>query len=364
MLDGVVRERDPSLSWAAARALVETGKVFRNGTPCLQTQKHLRAGDTLELRPNAPRPATGRERANQVSFIHVDRQFVVVRKPSGISTVPYDPGERGTLDELVRMQLDRQARARGGPAQGWIGVVHRIDKGTSGLLVFARTLTAKRHLANQFRAHTVQRRYLALAHGRVRTQTIQSRIVADRGDGLRGSTHLPSAGQEAVTHVELLEPLGAACLVGCRLETGRTHQIRIHLSEAGNPLLGEEVYIRNYRGERLRAPRLMLHAEELGFEHPTTGEPMLFRDEWPDDFDEIIERMRAATDSAPAGPPASERQGPPVGERRGPSAGEQRGPSEGERRGPSANKRSAGPVAGERGRGPGAARGPGRRPQR
>ncbi len=293
MLDGALRERNPALSWAEARALVETGKVFCNGAPCLVPRKHLRAGDAIEVRPNAPRPGA-RGRLEPAHLIYVDRQVAVVRKPAGVSTVPFDPGERGTLDELVRVQLDRQARARGGPAQGWIGVVHRLDKGTTGVLVFARTLAAKRHLSNQFRAHTVERRYIALAHGTVQSRTIRTRLVADRGDGLRGSTRLPSAGVEAVTHVEALEHFGGASLVGCRLETGRTHQIRIHLAEAGHPLLGEDVYVRSHHGARLPAPRPMLHAEELGFVHPATGEPMLFRDEWPDDFAEAIERLRAA----------------------------------------------------------------------
>jgi 23S rRNA pseudouridine1911/1915/1917 synthase len=294
MLDGLLRERDPSLSWADARALVTTGKVFCDGAPALEPARRVRAGVTIEVRPNAPRPAA-RGRLDPAALAFVDRQVAVVRKPAGVSTVPFDPGEEGTLDQLVRALLDRQARARGGPAQGWIGVVHRLDKGTTGLLVFARTLAAKKHLANQFRFHSVERRYVALAHGRVSGRTIRSRLVADRGDGLRGSTRSPSLGQEAVTHVEPLEHFAGATLVACRLETGRTHQIRIHLAEAGHPLLGEDVYVRRYRGERIDAPRPMLHAEELGFEHPSTGAPMHFRDDWPDDFVDLVERLRAAT---------------------------------------------------------------------
>jgi 23S rRNA pseudouridine1911/1915/1917 synthase len=293
MLDGLLRERDPSLSWAAARALVETGKVFYNGRPCLDPQGRVREGDTIEVRPNAPRPSA-HGRLEPADFVYVDRQVAVVRKPAGMNTVPYEPGERGTLDEAVRVALDQRARGRGGPAQGWIGVVHRLDRNTTGLLVFARTLAAKRHLGNQFRLHTVERRYVAIVHGRAESQTIRSRLVADRGDGLRGSTRLPKAGQEAITHVEALEHFGDASLVACRLETGRTHQIRIHLSEAGHPLAGEDVYVRNYRGERVAAPRPMLHAEELGFTHPETGEAMFFDDPWPDDFAEVVERLRAS----------------------------------------------------------------------
>src|SRR5262245_39473022 len=101
MLDGALRERDPSLSWADARTLVETGKVFRNGAPCLIPRQHLRAGDSIEVRPNAPRPRE-RGRLGFDDFVYVDRHVAVVRKPAGVSTVPFEPGERGTLDEMVR----------------------------------------------------------------------------------------------------------------------------------------------------------------------------------------------------------------------------------------------------------------------
>jgi 23S rRNA pseudouridine1911/1915/1917 synthase len=164
------------------------------------------------------------------------------------------------------------------------------------LLVFARTLAAKRHLANQMRFHTVQRRYLAIAHGSVTRQTFRSRLVADRGDGLRGSTRLPNVGVQAVTHVEPVQQLVGATLVSCRLETGRTHQIRIHLSEAGHPLVGERVYVRGFDGPVIAAPRLMLHAAVLGFIHPATGRPVCFNDPLPADMLDLIERLRPTSE--------------------------------------------------------------------
>jgi 23S rRNA pseudouridine1911/1915/1917 synthase len=117
--------------------------------------------------------------------------------------------------------------------------------------------------------------------------------VEDRGDGLRGSA--PEglrAGQLAVTHVERIERLQGATLIGCRLETGRTHQIRIHLAERGHPLLGETVYVRDFKGTPIPAPRLMLHAAELGFEHPADGREMLFEAPPPADFEETLARLR------------------------------------------------------------------------
>jgi 23S rRNA pseudouridine1911/1915/1917 synthase len=169
-------------------------------------------------------------------------------------------------------------------------VVHRLDKETSGVMVFTRTLEAKKHLSQQFREHTVERRYLALVHGRLeRALVLESYLIEDRGDGLRGSARgTTKGGQRALTRVTPKRQLAGATLVECRLETGRTHQIRIHLSEAGHPLVGERVYIRNYAGARIDAPRMMLHAAALGFVHPVDEEPMGFDAPPPADFERLL----------------------------------------------------------------------------
>ncbi|HEY1957867.1 MAG TPA: RluA family pseudouridine synthase [Polyangiaceae bacterium] len=268
------------LSWGKARALVEHGKVFVDGERVLDSAAAVRAGQSIEIRESAPRP-----RADVPSdlIVHADAHVVVVRKPSGVSTVPYEDGEKGTLDEMVRRVLKSHS----------LGVVHRIDKETSGLVVFTRTWLAKQSLSAQFRAHTVERRYLAIAHGVVPRRTITSSLVADRGDGLRGSTRMANLGQRAVTHVEPLEVGRAATLVACRLETGRTHQIRIHLAEMGHPLVGERVYIRDYAGPKIQAPRLMLHATLLGFVHPKTERPVRWEEPPPADFKETWREQSA-----------------------------------------------------------------------
>ena len=291
-LDGLVR-RLFAVSWGRARQLVETGKVFVDGAPITWGEAPVRAGSTVSLRLAAKRPSKGGLPREAVVFF--DAHVVVVAKPAGISTVPFDENERGTLDELVRALLEKPPFARPGQrGRANLGVVHRIDKETTGLLVFTRTWLAKQSLTAQFRSHTVHRRYLALVHGQPQGGTLRSHLVADRGDGLRGSAERRpqgrhNDGQLAVTHVEVLERYPAASLVACRLETGRTHQIRVHLSEAGHSLLGERVYNRGFRGEELSAPRLMLHAAELGFVHPATERPMRFDLPLPDD----MERVRA-----------------------------------------------------------------------
>jgi 23S rRNA pseudouridine1911/1915/1917 synthase len=284
----VLRALNEGMSWGAARRLIVSGKVSVDGRRELDPTAMVAAGATVGVSMSAPKP---REKSPLASddIVYLDGQVVVVKKPAGISTVPYDEHEKGTLSELVHAMLKR----RGGPVAE-LGIVHRIDKETSGLVLFARTLAAKRALKQQFRFHSVERRYVALAHGAVRAATHRSRLVQDRGDGRRGSTDNPVLGRDAVTHVRPLEALAGATLVECRLETGRTHQIRIHLAEAGHPLVGERVYGRNYRGPPIEAPRLMLHAFELGFEHPSNGKPMLFEEPMPQDMERVVQGLRRA----------------------------------------------------------------------
>jgi 23S rRNA pseudouridine1911/1915/1917 synthase len=163
-------------------------------------------------------------------------------------------------------------------------------------MLFARTREAEKRLVGMFRHHTVQREYVAVCHGAIQPQSIRSMLVRDRGDGLRGS--LPShptpeqlrSSQKAVTHVVACKPIGDErySLVRCRLETGRTHQIRIHLSEAGHRLCGEPTYNLDASGQPMcdesRAPRQALHSDRLSFAHPFTGQPMQFRAAWPENM--------------------------------------------------------------------------------
>ncbi len=284
-LDRWLREEMPGASWNEVRRLIRTGKIFIDGQPVLEPNTLISAGAEVELRKSAPR-ATRTPALPRSAILHLDAQLVVVAKPAGISTVPYDENERGTLDQLVMETISERGR------RAPLGIVHRIDKETSGVVLFARTVAAKQTLKNQFRFHTVTRRYVAIAHGTVESRTIQSRLVQDRGDGRRGSTDNAELGREAVTHVKRLEKLKGATLIECRLETGRTHQIRIHLAEHGHPLVGERVYSKGYRGQLLEAPRLMLHARDLGFEHPLTGEHLDFTQPPPPDFAAVLAALR------------------------------------------------------------------------
>jgi 23S rRNA pseudouridine1911/1915/1917 synthase len=276
------------VAWAKARDLVTTGKIEISGAVVTDTTHRVKRGDSVVFSPNAPR--TSRGTLDPAAIVYVDPHLVVVRKPPNVSTVPFEKDERGTLDKMVAALLHRKSHGGGPP--GTLGVVQRLDKATSGLIVFARNWAAKKGLASQLRWHTVLRRYLAIAHGTVKKGTIKSHLVENRGDSVRGSSRLRDAGRLAITHVEPIEALRGATLIACRLETGRTHQIRIHLAESGHPLVGERVYIRDYADELIDAPRIMLHAAGLGFTHPVTGERLDFEEPPPPDFQTVLSRLR------------------------------------------------------------------------
>lgn len=296
----IVREAGDSLSWNKARDLCRSGRVRVNGEVVLDPTVRLRAGDQVSFDPTAP--CLRRGTLPPEAIVYVDADVVVVNKPAGVMSVPFTPGDKDTLIDLTRAALRRSQRG----FDPELGIVHRIDVDTTGLLVFTRNLAAKRHLASQFRAHTAHRRYLALTHGLVIGRTFDSLLLRDRGDGLRGSYgHFraprgkpPEDAQHAVTHVRLLERLhdphtgASASLVECMLETGRQHQIRIHLSEAGHPLIGERVYIRDFSGPRIEAARPMLHARELGFVHPRTGRTLKLEIDPPADFQKLLSQLR------------------------------------------------------------------------
>jgi 23S rRNA pseudouridine1911/1915/1917 synthase len=282
------------VAWSVAKRQIATGKVFVDGACATAVDLRLADGQQVELRAGAPRP---HDPMREGVLIHDDAHVVVIDKPSGISSVPYEDRETGTAMDLVRGAWRRQGK----PAtQVALHVVHRIDRATSGLLMFAKTKSAELGLAAQLRAHTVTRSYLCVAHGSVAPARgelrgelrIESYLVRDRGDGLRGSTARRDQGKRAVTHVEVVQPLRGATLCRVRLETGKTHQIRIHLAEAGHPLVGEPVYIRDHRGPVIASPRLLLHAATLGFDHPVTGARIELSSPLPPDFTAVVDALR------------------------------------------------------------------------
>jgi 23S rRNA pseudouridine1911/1915/1917 synthase len=291
-------------SWADVRKLIEGRRVKVGDAVCTDSARRLGEGELVTLlgQPvHQPRAAT----PDGLVIRHLDDHVVVVEKPAGINTVRH-PSELEwseqrrelvpTLQDVtqwaIAKRLNRPARTL--PP---LRIVHRLDKETSGLLCFARSPLAERGLGMQFRKHTVVRRYLTVVPGHPSPQTIRSFLVRDRGDGRRGSTKLANTGKEAVTHVTVDERLKGFTLLSCRLETGRTHQIRIHLSETGHPVCGDKVYCRKPTGEDVPdasgAPRLALHATELGFDHPASRQHLHWEMPPPADLARLVERLRS-----------------------------------------------------------------------
>jgi 23S rRNA pseudouridine1911/1915/1917 synthase len=260
-LDRLLAARVPGLSRRQARVLLDIGGVFVDGARVKVASRTLRAGQRVEAHvggalaratKHVGRAARASDEASLPAYVvvHEDDQVIVVDKPSGLLVAPTPESDRQNLAALLGVR-----------------VVHRIDLATSGLLVFARTEAANRALSAAFRVHDVERAYVA--------------VVAGAVAGDVGTIDRPVGGKRAVTHVSIEERLTGATRLRCRLETGRTHQIRIHLSELGHPVLGDPKY---GAGEAPRPPRLALHAAELGFEHPGSGQRVRFTSELPDDL--------------------------------------------------------------------------------
>ncbi len=293
----------PQLSWSQAKNLVTRRRVQINGNLCLDETRRVQLGDVVRIsRESLPAPISPRD----IRIVYRDEQLVVVDKPAGVTTLRHRAEQewtdrrkqrQATLDEMVDTLLGIQPPPKqrsSKKSSGQVRAVHRLDRDTSGLLVFARTPAAEVELIRQFKKHTVERAYLALAHGVVTEQTIETRLVRNRGDGLRGSTSDPHAAgaERAVTHVRPLESLPGYTVVECRLETGRTHQIRIHLSERGHMLCGEKTYCT--QDDTSGAQRQMLHAAVLGFIHPTTNEELQFISPLPKDMAKVLEQLRSS----------------------------------------------------------------------
>jgi 23S rRNA pseudouridine1911/1915/1917 synthase len=299
----VLRSRLGGPSWTEVRKLIAARRVKVGDAICSDDARRLKENEVVVLLEH-PKPLPKVAHPERLVLRHLDEHVVVVEKPAGVNTVRH-PAELEwseqrrqldpTLEDLTQWAIAHRL-GRQPKDLVRLRIVHRLDKETSGLVVFGRSGLAEKELGLQFRKHTVVRRYLAVVGGTLQPQTITSRLVPDRGDGRRGSTTLPGVGKEAITHVSIEEPLRGHTMLSCRLETGRTHQIRIHLSESGHPVCGDKVYVRKPNGEmfddKSGAPRLALHATELGFEHPATNEHLHWSMPLPPDLAKFVDGLR------------------------------------------------------------------------
>ena len=299
----LVKEYSPEpLSWKKARQIIHSGKAFLDGARLVDPAKRYQGGKQLEVSMSAPKRAKSGDLDSE-RIIYVDRHIVVVNKPSGIPTVPFHDEEVDTLYLLLKGTLQR---IRKGKVQDPLFIVHRLDKLTSGLVIFARSKKAMLTLQKQFADHSIVREYYAVVSGVPTETTIVSWLVEDRGDNYRGSLPeeeaLQHGGRKAITHLKVLEKYKEASLISCTLETGRTHQIRIQLSEAGHPLVGDSVYLKacSQKGrEFLNIPsfsRVALHAKKLTFIHPITSKKISLSTELPKSMKKLIKELKMDLD--------------------------------------------------------------------
>ncbi|MFO1209264.1 MAG: RluA family pseudouridine synthase [Amaricoccus sp.] len=308
-----------ALSRSRLQALIGEGRVAAaDGTPLSDARLRLMPGTEVILTLPDPTPVATAPEAIPLAIVFEDPHLIVIDKPAGLVVHPAPGARDGTLVNALLHHCGGSLSGIGGKLRP--GIVHRIDKDTSGLLVVAKSDAAHHGLAAQFKAHELERRYLAIAHGAPDPADprlahlagtswepggvlrIEGNIGRHPGDRKRMAV-LTSDGKPAVTRARVLErfpPDGPrASLIECRLETGRTHQIRVHLTFAGHPLVGDTVYGRRPGAGPLASfPRQALHAASLGFVHPVTAEPLRFESPLPADMAGLLESLRACNGEA------------------------------------------------------------------
>ncbi|TNF32146.1 MAG: RluA family pseudouridine synthase [Deltaproteobacteria bacterium] len=303
-LDAVVAERWPELSRSQVRRAHDEGRLTLNGRPPKKAGVPVRAGDVVCVDVHdAPTGEAPQAEAIPLRVVYEDEHLVVVDKPAGLVVHPAPGHAGGTLVNALVHHLDELAESEDAPDRP--GIVHRIDKDTSGLLVVAKSLAAMTGLQAQFAAHTAHRRYRAVVLGprladEGTFETLFDRHPRDR----KRFTGRVSRGRRACTHWRVLARGEALALVELALETGRTHQIRVHMSEHGHPVVADPIYGRPVPkggvgraaielAAARRMPRLALHAAELGFVHPATGEALRFTAPDPEDLARLIATIDA-----------------------------------------------------------------------
>ena len=296
-LDRALATLLPTLSRERLKALISAGAVTLGGRIVRDPATKLGGACEAQVAVPDPRPAGNLAQDIPLTVVHEDDHLIVIDKPAGLVVHPACGNLDGTLVNALLHHCRGTLSGIGGVERP--GIVHRIDKDTSGLMVAAKTDRAHAGLAQQFARHSIDRRYLAIVSGRPQPASgrVEGNVGRSSTDRKKMTVVGPGKGKHAITHYATLSPLDDAALVECRLETGRTHQVRVHMASIGHPLLGDAFYGRATRAHRdllaaLSFRRQALHAARLGFDHPVTSLPMAFESSMPADMQALFSHVR------------------------------------------------------------------------
>ena len=295
-LDRALADAIPTLSRERLKSLIRSGAVDASGTLVRNPAVKVRGDESFRVAVPDPEPAHNEPQDIPLRVVFEDEHLLVVDKPAGLVVHPAAGNRDGTLVNALLHHCGGSLSGIGGVARP--GIVHRIDKDTSGLLVVAKTDVAHVGLAKQFAAHSIERRYLAIVSGvpQVAAGTVDAALARSSANRKKIAIVEPGRGKHAITHWRRLTVLRDAALVECRLETGRTHQVRVHMASLGHPLLGDPAYGRAGKVHRklldeLNFHRQALHATELGFIHPVTKHRLSFASAMPADMQELFDAL-------------------------------------------------------------------------
>lgn len=297
-LDRALATLLPDVSRERLKALILEGQVTQNGRTAIASPSHkVSEGERYDIIVPPPVEAQALPQDIPLNIAYEDEYLIVIDKPAGLVVHPAAGNADGTLVNALLHHCRGQLSGIGGVARP--GIVHRIDKDTSGLLVVAKTDKAHEGLAAQFSAHSIDRRYAAIVSGRPTpsTGTVNAWLGRSPSDRKKMAIQHEGRGKHAITHYEVREMLNEAALIECRLETGRTHQVRVHMAHIGHALVGDPTYGRPRKVhrpilEKLGFRRQALHAERLGFIHPVSSIALSFQSEIPDDMQELLRHLR------------------------------------------------------------------------
>lgn len=294
-LDRALADALPTLSRERLKALISSGQVSaRDGSLMRDPAKRALAGDVFSVVVPDPRPAHNEAQDIPLVVAFEDEHLIVIDKPAGLVVHPAAGNLDGTLVNALLHHCGGSLSGIGGVARP--GIVHRIDKDTSGLMIAAKSDRAHEGLAKQFADHSIDRRYKALVSGRLAMLSGTVDAPLARSPQNRKKVAIVKSGKRAVTHWRKLRDVRDGALVECKLETGRTHQVRVHMTSIGHPLLGDPVYGRTKQAHReiletLNFRRQALHAAHLGFIHPVTRNALSFDSEMPADMQELFDTL-------------------------------------------------------------------------